>query len=60
MKIKLELHKIERDYEIKIIINHDRFSIEFMSSGSYSKSEATYRIVQLAAMLEAGIELKEN
>ena len=60
MKIKLELHKIQRHYEIKIIINHDRFSVEFMSSGCFSKTEATYRIIQLAAMLEAGIELKEN
>ena len=60
MKIKLELHKIERHYEIKILINHTDFSIDFISSGCFAKSEATYRIIQLAAMLNAGVDLKEN
>lgn len=68
--IKIKLYKDKKDadsktyyYHIGMDIDHDRFSIHFMSPEQFTLSEANFRIINLAAGMDAqtdGIIIANN
>ncbi len=57
-KIKLEIHRdkvagSKTHYHIKLIYNHDRFSIDFITPEQFTLPEANARVIRMAADLDA-------